>query len=495
MSLHKLSAEIGLTRIREEVDRSDQPTRWWGSGLAALGIAAGAEATDSQIRYLFGRGMHPNADAIIDDLMSQQLRIGVDIRCAIRYAMVQARLGQAFQKFAEEEFSFRRECARGYAEWNAAMGRAEYATVPRAERTRIRLVVAKQMFEKEHGRPPRTDREISGWIHVASRPPRKATAGYELRCHPVKSVSALLAVAPMDVAEQIEAAHRAAVADALHYLEQFAAFTRIEGGTRQVRSDGLVALAVEHADSLAGDPSQHTHLFVANRVRRPDEQWGALDGRLIYRHNVAASEVYNTRIEHHLEQRLGLVFLDRDAGATERPVREIAGVDPELRRLWSRRHAQITSEVESRHDEFTVPSDIPTTPARTAKVMAHAALITRPETYVRRSATDRRADWMREASTALGGDNAVQKMIEGVLSQPAPSRAAIDSRWIAVRARQVAMIVARSHDPAQPHHFRAEAERNLRGMIAPHHWPNLVVQVADTATELHDSGPGRRRRA
>ncbi|SNR64739.1 relaxase domain-containing protein [Blastococcus mobilis] len=51
----------------------------------------------------------------------------------------------------------------------------------------------------------------------------------------MKSVSALWALAPREVAEQIEAAHAAAVADTVTSLERHACFTRLgAGGVRQL---------------------------------------------------------------------------------------------------------------------------------------------------------------------------------------------------------------------------------------------------------------------
>ena len=84
----------------------------------------------------------------------------------------------------------------------------------------------------------------------------------------MKSVSALWAVAPAEVARAIEEAHDAAVRDALAFIEREALFTR-EGrnGARQVETRGLIATAFTHRDSRAGDPDLHTHVAVANKVQ------------------------------------------------------------------------------------------------------------------------------------------------------------------------------------------------------------------------------------
>lgn len=69
-------------------------------------------------------------------------------------------------------------------------------------------------------------------------------AGFDVTFSPAKSVSALWAVAPPEVARQIKMAHDAAVLDALAFLETHAIFTREgAGGARQVETRGLIAAA------------------------------------------------------------------------------------------------------------------------------------------------------------------------------------------------------------------------------------------------------------
>ena len=66
-----------------------------------------------------------------------------------------------------------------------------------------------------------------------------SVAGFDLTFSPAKSVSALWAVAPPEVTQQIRQAHNAAVLDAVDFLESHAIFTREgAGGTRQSRPAG-----------------------------------------------------------------------------------------------------------------------------------------------------------------------------------------------------------------------------------------------------------------
>jgi hypothetical protein len=68
----------------------------------------------------------------------------------------------------------------------------------------------------------------------------------------------------------------------------------------------LVAAAFTHRDSRAGDPDLHTHVAVANKVQTLGGRWLSIDGRILHAAKVAASETYNTTLEHHLTTVLGV---------------------------------------------------------------------------------------------------------------------------------------------------------------------------------------------
>jgi conjugative relaxase-like TrwC/TraI family protein len=105
---------------------------------------------------------------------------------------------------------------------------------------------------------------------------------------------------------------------------------------------GLVAAAFTHRDSRAGDPDLHTHVAVANKVQTLDGRWLSIDGRVLFKANVAASETYITALEQHLRETLGLQFAERPGtDPAKQPIREIVGVDPRLNQRWSTRRAHI----------------------------------------------------------------------------------------------------------------------------------------------------------
>jgi conjugative relaxase-like TrwC/TraI family protein len=192
----------------------------------------------------------------------------------------------------------------------------------------------------------------------------------------VKSVSTLWGVADAHTAAQIERAHRVAVHDALRFLEQHALFTREgPGGIRQVNLGGLVAAAFTHRDSRAGDPDLHTHVAVANKVQTLNGRWLSIDGRVLFKATVAASETYNTALERHLCDRLGVRLDDRpDTDPGKRPVREIVGVNPALMQRWSTRRALIKDRQGELAARFLRDHGRPPTPVEALQLAQQATL-------------------------------------------------------------------------------------------------------------------------
>ena len=106
----------------------------------------------------------------------------------------------------------------------------------------------------------------------------------------MKSVSTLWAVADPAVAALIEQAHQAAVQGRAGVHRDSTPCSPGPGrnGIRQVNVRGLVATAFTHRDSRAGDPDLHTHVAVANKVQTLDGRWLSIDGRVLFKANVAA---------------------------------------------------------------------------------------------------------------------------------------------------------------------------------------------------------------
>ena len=175
--------------------------------------------------------------------------------------------------------------------------------------------------------------------------------------------------------------------DALSFIERHALFTRQgRNGVRQVNVTGLVAAAFTHRDSRAGDPDLHTHVAVANKVQTLDGRWLSIDGRVLFKATVAASETYNTALEHHLRDRLGVRFADRpDTDPGKRPVREIVGVDPALNQRWSTRRVLIKVRQGELAARFQRDHGRPPTPVEALQLAQQATLETRDAKHEPRS--------------------------------------------------------------------------------------------------------------
>jgi hypothetical protein len=299
MSIHKLNAGSGYDYLTRQVaaldatakghvglasyytERGESPGVWVGSGMAGIdGLSAGDPVTAEQMRALFGAGMHPLGSQRLEQLDAIELT-DTNVRAATQ-------LGLPFKIYAGDVSRFRVEMAKRIAAQQAAEQLGD-DPASAAVRARVRTEVAREFFRAEHGRDPIDAREIAATIARGSRPRTQTVAGYDLTFSPVKSVSSFWAVADPHFAALIEEAHRAAVHDALRFIEAHALFTRQgRDGVRQVNVRGLVAATFTHRDSRAGDPDLHTHVAVANKVQALDGRWLSIDGRVLFKATVAA---------------------------------------------------------------------------------------------------------------------------------------------------------------------------------------------------------------
>ncbi|WP_228816035.1 MobF family relaxase [Nocardia cyriacigeorgica] len=466
----------------------EAPGRWHGTGLGALGIDVGAEVTEAQMKSLFGLGRHPDADDIEAREYDKQLALGAKPADAARAADKASRLGNPFRVYAEVS-EFRKRCEHAFREHNSTHGHDPTAAIPDDERARIRTHVAFEMLSDEYGRAPVDARELSGWVAKNSRPRSTSVAGFDLTFSPVKSVSALWALAPRSVSEKVEAAHHAAVDDALAWLEQHAVFTRLgRNGIRQVDVDGTVAARFTHRDSRAGDPDLHTHVLIANRVRTLDGLWRTLDGAAIYRVVVTVSEIYNTRLEHHLEHSVGVEFAPRvDLDPGKRPIREIIGIPEGLIDAWSKREAALQVRLGELAAVFQQRFGREPVPTEMYRLAQQATLETRPAKHPLRSLAEQRASWRTEAITLLGSRQALAQMVAAVLNPPRTGRITPTPEWITRTAQHVLEVVAEQRSTWREHNVRAEAERQLRGQITGREWEHVVAAVVAEALSPQQS--------
>ncbi len=498
MSLHKITAGDGYEYLARQVaamdstekghtglasyytERGETPGVWVGSGIAGIeGLSTGDIVTAEQMRFLFGFGHHP---------LARELGAALPPNATVAQANDAIRLGAPFKVYAHDMPEFRIEVAKRFAAYNAQVGAPWDAPVPAQVRAAIRTQVGRETFLATYGRDPFDARELSGLIAKVSRPQTTAVAGYDLTFSPVKSVSTLWALANPATAAVIERAHLAAVGDALRFIETHALFTRTgHNGVRQVDVKGLVAARFTHRDSRAGDPDLHTHVPVANKVQTLDGRWLSIDGRLLFKAIVAASEVYNTALETRLSEMLPVRFAERPAtDPGKRPVRELVGVDPALSARWSRRRASIEHRQGELAATFQHDHHRPPTMVEARALAQQANLETRQAKHEPRALAEQRTVWRAEADAVLGPDGVATMLAATLTARRWRPPTRINRTWVRTRAAQIVATMEGSRSTWQEWHVRAEALRVVRAANLPsRRVDDVVARLTHAALARH----------
>src|SRR6266508_4511804 len=179
---------------------------------------------------------------------------------------------------------------------------------------------------------PRTGEQLG-------RAPRQdAMPAWDLVLRPHKDVSILYALGDEATGRRVAEAHHAGVRAAVAYLDSQVGTRTGRHGAEHVQGEGLLAVGFTHRTSRAGDPLLHTHLIVTNRTQGPDGQWRTLDSRDLLAHRSTADAIYQAE----LSRTLGVRWEAPDRWGN----RAIQGMPEELRRGFSKRHEQITAELQ-----------------------------------------------------------------------------------------------------------------------------------------------------
>ena len=457
MTIHKITAGDGYTYLTRQVAAGDSspsrgrsaaeyytetgnpPGRWMGRGLEALGLAG--RVSEEQMTALFGLGLHPNAEALAAEFRREHVAAGMSDR---QLAGVNERARKV-----------------------VALGRpfAQYRGLgPFDERVAARL----EAVRREAGREP-TGAEEKKVRWEEARRQRRAVAGFDLVFTPVSSVSRLWGLDPRAwVREAIEQAHYAARDAALRLLEEHAAHTRTgSSGQAQIETHGLVAAVFDHSDNRLGEPNLHSHVAVSSKVLGVDGRWRALDARGLYRMTVAASELYNTRLENELHARLGLGFETRpDTAGKREPVREIKGFPAGVLTHFTRRRADIEAEYGRLVRDFQSRLGRDPSLAAAHELAQQATLATRGGKKPPRAWSAMREQWRAELVEEFGPDALAAVM--GVVGE----HAAVDgSKLVRIGTLDVPALAGRAVAEVQERHSTwtrwsvlAQVQRELRGV-------------------------------
>jgi conjugative relaxase-like TrwC/TraI family protein len=183
---------------------------------------------------------------------------------------------------------------------------------------------------------PRTGEQLG-------RAPRQdAMPAWDLVLRPHKDVSILYALGDEATGRRVAEAHQAGVRAAVAYLDSQVGTRTGRHGAEHVQGSGLLAVGFTHRTSRAGDPLLHTHLIITNRTQGPDGEWRTLDSRDLLNHRATADAMYQAAYQQELTRTLGVRWEAPDRWGN----RAVQGMPEELRRGFSKRHEQISAELE-----------------------------------------------------------------------------------------------------------------------------------------------------
>lgn len=177
-----------------------------------------------------------------------------------------------------------------------------------------------RLFDGEH---PATG------VRLGRRLRKDGVAAWDVTFSADKSVSLLWALGDEETRLQVLEGFDEATTAAFGYLESVASSTRgatktpvlddngnpvlNANGTPRFRvetwsipTQGYLAATFTEFTSRAEDPQIHTHVVVANKVKGNDGIWRSIDGRLLYRHQLAAGYLHEAVLRRQLTERLGV---------------------------------------------------------------------------------------------------------------------------------------------------------------------------------------------
>lgn len=459
------TADVRRTRGQEITDyyhaEGNPPGLWYGRATEKLEVSG--TVTEAQMKALFGEGLHPNADAMMEKLIADGM---LD-----KDAEQQVRLGRKPPKY-EPTTTYKERVEGRYAAHRRITGAPPNAD----ERARHARAMGAQMFKEQHGRRPKDGAELMRYIAQVAKPKPQAVTGFDLVFTPPKSVSVLWALGDDETRRAIEQAHEQAWHSVISDAENSVIKTRAgQGGIAQLdTTGGVAAAAFRHYDSRTGDPNLHTHVAIPNRVQTPDGRWRTIDGRALFSAGVSMSESYNARVVHAVAKAVGGTVTAVDAGRGRRPVYEIAGVNDTLRTMFSGRSTTIgprTAELVDRYvrDHGHEPSE-----EIRHQLAQQATLENRPAKPHARSLATMRSQWRTQANQTVGRRRVNHLLDDVRRAAQAVTRkrdaASISADQATVTPEQVEEIasitvgvIEQQRATWTRHHVEAEVHRQLTG--------------------------------
>ena len=274
--------------------RGETPGVWVGSGVAGIdGLSVGDEVTAQQMRALFGCGLHPLAEQRRERLEGPDLR-DRDFKAVTRLGPVQGLRRRGNRVPGRGRPAHRATTRRPGPPARLPDRRRGPGPDPHPGRPRV-VPCRARPGPARRPRAVRDDRE-----DCPGRRPQ-TVAGYDLTFSPVSRSAPCGRSPDPEVAAQVELAHNEAVADALAFIEKHALFTR-RAPTGSARSTSPAwsrprsRTATRRAGTRTCTPTSRSR----TRCRPCPGSGCRIDGRILFKAKVTASETYNTALEKHL---------------------------------------------------------------------------------------------------------------------------------------------------------------------------------------------------
>lgn len=254
---------------------------------------------------------------------------------------------------------------------------------------------------------PTSNTPLIAGYSVAERAQRgKSTVGFwDMTFTVPKSVSVLAAMSDDTIRDTIMRCHDKAIEQTLEYFEQNVAQTRTgKAGVNREKTMGVMAVGFRHYDSRAHDPHLHTHVLVSNVVRRADGAWGTLDGASLLGWSVTLSEMHSSILRDMLSKELGVSWQQVravGAGINQSYVYELAGMDDNVRRMFSTRAASVAQTYQRLQQEQEHKLGRPLTNEEIISIKRQAYEANRPaKDHSSRTYDEMCSDWQRQAIRA-----------------------------------------------------------------------------------------------
>lgn len=383
--------------------------RWIGSGVAGFAsktVLSGSLVDEHQMAALYGEGLHPDADAMMQD--------GKKVS--------ECQLGRRFPSYTNsipvlEEI---RDQERKFQQ--------DYGRIPTVEeRSEIAMSVGTKHFWTEFGVPPAHPKEVIEWVNKQKDSVQQAVGGYDFTFSPHKSVSVLWALSDETTSQKIAALHHKAVAKTLEWAEGNVIRTRVgAGGIHQVKTKGLIASEFTHFDTRAGDPDLHSHVLVSNKVQcaegEHEGKWLSLDGRTIFDFHQSLSWRYDSILNDLLTQEMGLEFVETTRGEGKEAVWEVAGIDQRLIDSFSKRRDLARPVFDEKVTEYTQRTGLTPNRRMIHALWQEAILDTRDAKKQGQSLGDLRQQWADEVAELPDSDALLRSVDQALSSSPSHDR-------------------------------------------------------------------------